>query len=155
MARLLGHDAYLVSYGAMSKQPLSLPTSLFIFKNLTTAGFWQSRWYKTHTRDDKENLMKTLVDLVAQGKVRESLTCKRTSQTGISSSKHQNTRYSPYLLKIRTKSQDRRSETSWPKFHRANTERRCYSKLRALNKRSGCIALHTSSYRILRSSKNR
>ncbi|KAJ6457166.1 hypothetical protein C8R47DRAFT_995804 [Mycena vitilis] len=71
MARLLGNDAYLVSYGAMSKEPLSLPTSLFIFKNLTTAGFWQSRWYKTHTRDDKENLMKTLVDLVAQGKLKE------------------------------------------------------------------------------------
>ncbi|KAJ6581315.1 hypothetical protein B0H19DRAFT_1018049 [Mycena capillaripes] len=71
MARLLGHDAYLVSYGAMSKQPLSLPTSLFIFKNLTTAGFWQSRWYKTHTREDKENLMKTLVDLVEQGKLKE------------------------------------------------------------------------------------
>ncbi|KAJ7043402.1 hypothetical protein C8F04DRAFT_1389593 [Mycena alexandri] len=71
MARLLGHDAYLVSYGAMSKQPLSLPTSLFIFKNLTTTGFWQSRWYKTHTRDNKEKLMKTLVDLVAQGKLKE------------------------------------------------------------------------------------
>ncbi|KAJ7432641.1 hypothetical protein B0H11DRAFT_2154665 [Mycena galericulata] len=71
MARLLGQDAYLVSYGAMSKEPLSLPTSLFIFKNLTTAGFWQSRWYKTHTRNDQENLMKTLVDLVVQGKLKE------------------------------------------------------------------------------------
>ncbi|KAJ7695193.1 hypothetical protein B0H17DRAFT_1056761 [Mycena rosella] len=71
MARLLGDDAYLVSYGAMSKEPLSLPTSLFIFKNLTTAGFWQSRWYKTHTREDKENLMRTLVDLVSQGKLKE------------------------------------------------------------------------------------
>ncbi|KAJ7126551.1 hypothetical protein C8R43DRAFT_897703 [Mycena crocata] len=70
MARLLGEDAYLVSYGAMSKEPLSLPTSLFIFKNLTTAGFWQSRWYKTHTREDKENVMTTLVDLVAQGKLK-------------------------------------------------------------------------------------
>jgi len=70
MARLLGQDAYLVSYGAMSKQPLSLPTSLFIFKNLTSVGFWQSRWYKTQTREDKESLMKTLVDLVAQGKLK-------------------------------------------------------------------------------------
>ncbi|KAJ7180484.1 hypothetical protein C8R46DRAFT_1069601 [Mycena filopes] len=71
MARLLGHDAYLVSYGAMSKQPLSLPTSLFIFKNLTTTGFWQTRWYKTRPRDDRESLMKTLVNLVAQGKLKE------------------------------------------------------------------------------------
>ncbi|KAJ7077920.1 hypothetical protein B0H15DRAFT_861416 [Mycena belliarum] len=71
MARLFGSNAYLVSYGAMSKEPLSLPTSLFIFKNLTSVGFWQSRWYKTHTRQDKENLMETLVDLVAQGKLKE------------------------------------------------------------------------------------
>lgn len=32
MAGHLGKDAALVSYGAMSKSPLSLPTSLFIFK---------------------------------------------------------------------------------------------------------------------------
>ncbi|KAJ7115763.1 NAD(P)-binding protein [Mycena epipterygia] len=74
MARLLGDDAYLVSYGAMSKEPLSLPTSLFIFKNLTTAGFWQTRWYNTHTRQDKENLMKTLVDLVLKEPEHEILT---------------------------------------------------------------------------------
>ncbi|KAJ6621315.1 hypothetical protein B0H10DRAFT_2163138 [Mycena sp. CBHHK59/15] len=50
MARLLGKDAYL---------------------NLTATGFWQSRWYSTHTRQDKENLMHTLVDLVTQGKLKE------------------------------------------------------------------------------------
>ncbi|KAI0367015.1 NAD-P-binding protein [Pilatotrama ljubarskyi] len=60
MTRLLGDDAHLVSYGAMSKQPLSLPTSLFIFKNLTARGFWQSTWYKQHSRQERENLMKTL-----------------------------------------------------------------------------------------------
>lgn len=69
MARLLGRDAHLVSYGAMSKQPLSLPTSLFLFKNLTSHGFWQSRWYQQHSRDDRENLIKTLVDLMNDGKV--------------------------------------------------------------------------------------
>ncbi|KAJ7355453.1 hypothetical protein DFH08DRAFT_689771 [Mycena albidolilacea] len=68
MARLLGQDAYLVSYGAMSKQPLALPTGLFIFKNLTSVGFWQSRWYKQKTRSDKENLFKTLATLIGHGK---------------------------------------------------------------------------------------
>ncbi|KAI0331467.1 NAD-P-binding protein [Cubamyces sp. BRFM 1775] len=63
MTRLLGDDAHLVSYGAMSKKPLSLPTSLFIFKNLCTQGFWQSRWYKQHTRQEREELMQTLADL--------------------------------------------------------------------------------------------
>ncbi|KAI0352353.1 NAD-P-binding protein [Trametes cingulata] len=60
MTRLLGDNAQLVSYGAMSKQPLSLPTSLFIFKNLTARGFWQSTWYKQHSRQEREKLMKTL-----------------------------------------------------------------------------------------------
>ncbi|KAI0641901.1 NAD(P)-binding protein [Trametes meyenii] len=63
MTRLLGENAHLVSYGAMSKKPLSLPTSLFIFKNLCAQGFWQSTWYKRHTRQEREQLMKTLADL--------------------------------------------------------------------------------------------
>ncbi|KAF7971301.1 hypothetical protein HWV62_21462 [Athelia sp. TMB] len=71
MARYLGHDAFLVSYGAMSKQPLSLPTSLFIFKNLQSVGFWQSRWYKEKTKEERETLMRTLVELFNSGKLKE------------------------------------------------------------------------------------
>ncbi|KAL0953383.1 hypothetical protein HGRIS_004622 [Hohenbuehelia grisea] len=66
MAQLLGQDAHLVSYGAMSKQPLSLPTSLFIFKNLTAHGFWQSQWYAQKGRKEQEKLMKTLVHFMSQ-----------------------------------------------------------------------------------------
>ncbi|CDO77669.1 hypothetical protein BN946_scf184969.g20 [Trametes cinnabarina] len=62
MTRLLGDNAHIVSYGAMSKKPLSLPTSLFIFKNLCAQGFWQSRWYQQHSRQEREDLMKTLAD---------------------------------------------------------------------------------------------
>lgn len=40
MTRFLAEGATLVSYGAMSKQPLSLPTSLFIFRDLVCRGFW-------------------------------------------------------------------------------------------------------------------
>ncbi|KAJ2919477.1 hypothetical protein MD484_g929, partial [Candolleomyces efflorescens] len=69
MARYLGKDAHLVSYGAMSKQPLSLPTSLFIFKNLTSHGFWQSQWYKTRSLEDRDALMKTLVGYIVDGKL--------------------------------------------------------------------------------------
>jgi len=71
MARLLGSDAYLVSYGAMSKQPLSLPTSLFIFKNLRSVGYWQSRWYTERTKEEGEELMNSLVRLMSEGKLRE------------------------------------------------------------------------------------
>lgn len=70
MARYLGPDAHLVSYGAMSKQPLSLPTSLFIFKNLRSVGFWQSRWYDQRGKAERETLMKRLVELLSSGKAR-------------------------------------------------------------------------------------
>ena len=63
MLKLLEPDAHLVSYGAMSKQPLSLPTSAFIFKNLTCHGFWQSRWYQQHSKQEREALMKKLADM--------------------------------------------------------------------------------------------
>jgi trans-2-enoyl-CoA reductase len=70
MARLLGESAHLVSYGAMSKEPLSLPTSLFIFKNLTCYGFWQTRWYNKKSLEKRQELFDTLTALMRDGKVR-------------------------------------------------------------------------------------
>ncbi|KAH9479593.1 Enoyl-[acyl-carrier-protein] reductase, mitochondrial [Psilocybe cubensis] len=69
MARFLGNDAHLVSYGAMARQPLSLPVSLFIFKNLTCHGFWQSRWYLQRSLAEREGLMQKLVDLMKEKKL--------------------------------------------------------------------------------------
>lgn len=69
MAKLLGQDAHLVSYGAMSKKPLSLPTSLHIFKNLTSHGFWQTNWSKTHSRAEKEDLIARLAEMMKEAKV--------------------------------------------------------------------------------------
>jgi len=71
MARLLGNDAHLVSYGAMSKAPLSLPTSLFIFKNLTAHGFMMSNWFSQHTIDDRRAVMHELVTMMEQGVLKE------------------------------------------------------------------------------------
>lgn len=70
MLKYLGKDAHLVSYGAMSKQPLSLPTSAFIFKNLKAHGFWQSRWYLDRTVKEREDLMRSLAKLMKDDKVR-------------------------------------------------------------------------------------
>jgi len=69
MARLLGQNSHLVSYGAMSKEPLSLPTSLFIFRNMSCHGFWQSRWYDEKTMGERLRMIRTLTDLVREGKL--------------------------------------------------------------------------------------
>lgn len=80
---LLGQDAHLVSYGAMSKQPLSLPTSTFIFKNLTCHGFWQSRWYQHKSKQGREDLMRVLSDMkvrLLSGGGRNDLPLPRVAQ---------------------------------------------------------------------------
>lgn len=51
LAKLLSPDAQMVTYGAMSKQPTLLPTSLLIFKNITFTGFWVSRWSERHPKE--------------------------------------------------------------------------------------------------------
>ncbi|CCH62225.1 hypothetical protein TBLA_0G02880 [Henningerozyma blattae CBS 6284] len=40
IARKLQRDGLMLTYGGMSKQPVTLPTSLHIFKGLTSKGFW-------------------------------------------------------------------------------------------------------------------
>jgi len=70
MAKLLGQDAHLVSYGSMSKKPISLPTSLHIFKNLTSHGFWQTNWSKTHSRAEKEELIARLAEMMKEEKIK-------------------------------------------------------------------------------------
>lgn len=62
-------DAHLVSYGAMSKSPIPLSTSLFIFKNLTCHGYWQSRWYRDHSKEERTALLSEVMDLLEQKKV--------------------------------------------------------------------------------------
>ena len=68
MAGLLGNDAHLVTYGAMTKRPVPIPASLHIFKNLTSHGFWLSRWYKENGQQQIK-LVDELTRIMASGKV--------------------------------------------------------------------------------------
>ncbi|KNG49589.1 nad(P)-binding protein [Stemphylium lycopersici] len=43
MAKLLSSSAHFVTYGAMSKQPLTIPASMLIFKDIHFHGFWKGR----------------------------------------------------------------------------------------------------------------
>ncbi|PGH02669.1 mitochondrial trans-2-enoyl-CoA reductase [Blastomyces parvus] len=58
MLKVLAPESRMVTYGAMAKQPLTLPSGLLIFKNLALNGFWVSKWsdknpaQKTETVND-------------------------------------------------------------------------------------------------------
>jgi trans-2-enoyl-CoA reductase len=71
LARKLGHDATLLTYGAMSMKPVSLPTSLFIFKNLTAKGFWITGNLKRNPDSRKETL-DAVIEMMEGGDLAES-----------------------------------------------------------------------------------
>jgi hypothetical protein len=50
----------MVTYGGMSRQGVVVPTSNMIFKDLTLRGFWLTRWNETHTRAERQEVLKTV-----------------------------------------------------------------------------------------------
>ncbi|KAF9812627.1 hypothetical protein IEO21_06098 [Rhodonia placenta] len=64
LTRLLGTDARLVSYGAMSKQPLAIPTGPLIFRGLKVEGFWiTGRWSKDSEKEEKQKVLNAIVQM--------------------------------------------------------------------------------------------
>jgi mitochondrial enoyl-[acyl-carrier protein] reductase / trans-2-enoyl-CoA reductase len=66
IARQLANGGHLVTYGGMSKQPVTFPTSLFIFKNITAHGFWLSRHIEQHA-GEKEAAVQAILKLYRSG----------------------------------------------------------------------------------------
>lgn len=54
----------------MSLQPVTVPTSSFIFNDITLKGFWMSRWYEQHTDKEKMDLFNQLQTQVKNQKLR-------------------------------------------------------------------------------------
>ncbi|KAG7661572.1 ETR1 [[Candida] subhashii] len=48
IARKLNNNGLMLTYGGMSMQPVMIPTSLHIFKNMTSAGFWVTELLKNN-----------------------------------------------------------------------------------------------------------
>ncbi|KAK8184029.1 mitochondrial putative trans-2-enoyl-CoA reductase [Phyllosticta citribraziliensis] len=71
LSKLLSPSGHLVTYGAMSKQPVQLPTGLLIFKDIHFDGFWVSKWGKDHP-EDRKKAVNHVLDLIRQGKFKDT-----------------------------------------------------------------------------------
>ncbi|MCJ1360646.1 MAG: mitochondrial 2-enoyl thioester reductase [Icmadophila ericetorum] len=60
LAKLLSSNGHIITYGAMSKQPLSIPAGMLIFKNLVFEGFWVSKWSDQHPEEKKKTVEQVL-----------------------------------------------------------------------------------------------
>ena len=54
MAKVMKSDGVIVTYGAMSRRPLTIPAAPLIFQNLSLKGFWITSWYKKTAKDSPE-----------------------------------------------------------------------------------------------------
>lgn len=70
IAKVLGSGAHHVTYGAMSKQPVMLPTGLLIFKEIAFDGFWVSKWSDRNPVEKKQTV-EDVLRLTREGKFKD------------------------------------------------------------------------------------
>jgi mitochondrial enoyl-[acyl-carrier protein] reductase / trans-2-enoyl-CoA reductase len=67
LANCIAFGGTLVSFGAMSLQPLKIPTGLLIFKDLRFRGIWINKWYDDATMQERMEAFKRLFDMAKRG----------------------------------------------------------------------------------------
>jgi trans-2-enoyl-CoA reductase len=67
LANCLAPGGTLVSFGAMSLQPLKIPTGLLIFKDLRFRGIWINKWYDNVTPSERMQTFQPLFDMARRG----------------------------------------------------------------------------------------
>src|SRR6266516_2742838 len=67
LANCLAPAGTLVSFGAMSLQPLKIPTGLLIFKDLRFRGIWINKWYDNATPSERMTAFRPLFDMARRG----------------------------------------------------------------------------------------
>jgi len=70
MAKILAPSSSVVTYGGMSKQPVTVPTGLLIFKDISFDGFWMSRW-SDQNPEEKKAMMEEMLQLCREGKFKD------------------------------------------------------------------------------------
>lgn len=61
----------MVTYGGMAKQPVTVPVSALIFKDVKVRGFWVTQWKRDHSSDGRalRAMLDELCHLIQQGKL--------------------------------------------------------------------------------------
>lgn len=67
LANCLAPGSTMVTFGAMSLQPLKIPNGLLIFKDLRFRGIWINKWYDNATQAERMEAFDPLFDMAKRG----------------------------------------------------------------------------------------
>eukprot|EP00052_Salpingoeca_macrocollata_P006041 m.51128 g.51128 ORF g.51128 m.51128 type:complete len:357 (-) comp15205_c0_seq1:23-1093(-) len=67
LIRYMQRRGVVVTYGGMSKQPVSIPTGSLIFTDLTFRGFWMSKWNEEKPMEERQKMLDAVMDLMMHG----------------------------------------------------------------------------------------
>ncbi|XP_067862899.1 enoyl-[acyl-carrier-protein] reductase, mitochondrial isoform X3 [Heptranchias perlo] len=67
--RHLEKGGTIVTYGGMAKQPVVVPVSALIFKDVKIRGFWVTQWKRDHGHDLLQKMISMLCDFIQAGKL--------------------------------------------------------------------------------------
>ena len=73
VAKCLASDGTMVTYGAMSLQPVCIPNGMLIFKNLRFTGFWVNKWYDAATPEQRAEMFAPLFEMAKKGLLRSKV----------------------------------------------------------------------------------
>lgn len=70
LLRHLGPKGVMVTYGGMSRQPVIVPTGVFIFKEVRAVGYWNSQWNEDNADSpEREKMFEELCDMIRECKL--------------------------------------------------------------------------------------
>ena len=67
LANCLAPGSTVVTFGAMSLQPLKIPNGLLIFKDLRFCGIWINKWYDNATMAERMDAFRPLFEMAKRG----------------------------------------------------------------------------------------
>src|SRR5438445_2697800 len=70
LANCLAPGSTMVTFGAMSLQPLKIPNGLLIFKDLRFRGIWINKWYDNATMAERIDAFRPLFEMAKRGLLR-------------------------------------------------------------------------------------
>ena len=69
MVRALGPNSTLVTYGGMSRRPVTVPFEVLAYKQIKMKGFWISAWNETAPVATRTNMLQDIAGMISNGEL--------------------------------------------------------------------------------------